>query len=274
MADETIKLIKSFLNNQDSNIDRSFSELIPKRNRITINEFFDYYNNLFYDIPKQGALSHKEIVDRSIEYLGNYTDPRDAEIIALNSEIDRLTQRVNSVELGEFESEFNDLTTTVVINIRLKDSGWPKNFDRVLDRDRTTHRLIFDDYVTDPKYIDNSYNYFQNKTLQFNTTSPTFRLWYSGFNDVKNNDDPVAWRTSKSGGGYGDQIYAIPTEDDVYIVDLTLPSAQAHNAPYPPSWTPSSVDDVPVEVQATDGNTGNDNTMGPGGNQSGGNPKD
>ena len=41
MADENIKLIKDFLSNQD-NIDRSFSELISKKNRITLNEFFDY----------------------------------------------------------------------------------------------------------------------------------------------------------------------------------------------------------------------------------------
>ncbi len=274
MADEKIKLIKDFLSNQDSNIDRSFNELISKRNRVTINEFFDYYNNLFYDIPQLGSLSHKELADRSIEYLGNYNDPRDSEIINLNNEIDILTQRVNQLELNEFENDFNDLTTTVVVTVALKDGGWPNKFSRVKDRTRTTHRLIFNDYINSAKYTDNSYNFFQNKTFTFQTTSPTFELWYSGFNDVKNNSNPVAWRTSKSGGGFGTKIYTIPTGDKTFTVNLNLTSAEAHNAPYPPSWTPSDVDDVPVEVQATDGNTGDDNTMGPGGNQSGGNPKD
>jgi len=268
MADEKIKLIKDFLSNQDSNIDRSFSELIPKRNRVTINEFFDYYNNLFYDIPQLGSLSHKELVDRSIEYLGNYNDPRDSEIIALNNEIDTLTQRISQLELDEFANEFNDLTTTVIVTVSLIDGGWPNNFSRVKDRDRITHRLIFDDYISSKKYTDNSYNFFQNKSFTFQTTSPTFELWYSGFNDVKNNSNPVAWRSS------GTQIYTIPSEDDTFTVNLNLTSAEAHNAPYPPSWTPLPADDAPVEVQATDGNTGNDNTMGPGGNQSGGNPKD
>jgi len=239
MADEKIKLIKEFLTNQDAKntIDRSFSELISKKNRITINEFFDYYNNLFYDIPQLGALSHTELIDRSIEYLGDYEDPRDKEILNLNNEIDLLAQRINELELDQFENEFDDLTNTVLVTVLLKDGGWPNKFSRVKDLDRTTHRLIFDDYINDPIYKDYSYNYFQNGSFTFKTTSPTFQIWYSGFNDVKNNQDPVAWRTS-NGGTYGAKVYSISEGEKTKTVNLTLTSAQAHNASYPPSWTP------------------------------------
>jgi len=36
----------------------------------TVNEFFNYYNILFYQIPQTGENSHETLVEKSSEYLG------------------------------------------------------------------------------------------------------------------------------------------------------------------------------------------------------------
>ena len=74
MADRIIKIDKSTVTNQTANksIDRSFFELIPKEDLVSLDQFFDYYNQLFYNIPRDGTLSHKTIIDQSTEYYGNY----------------------------------------------------------------------------------------------------------------------------------------------------------------------------------------------------------
>lgn len=230
MADENIKLIKQFLTNQDANntIDRSFSELVPKRNRVTINEFFDYYNNLFYDIPQLGELSHKELVDRSIEYLGNYKDPRDQEISDLNAEIDALNTQINQLQLDQFESDFEDLTTTVIVNLQLKYPSWDGQGMR--HRDKQTHRLRFEDFVNSTKWIRGSFNEFRLKTFTFQTTSPTFTLYYNGRNFVDN----VFGYQHNDGVKHQHPVttYTIPEGDDTYIIDLTLEGVRGYNLTY------------------------------------------
>ena len=175
MANEKIKLIKDY--SPDNDLDRSFSELIPKKNRITTNEFFDYYNHLFYDIPQEGANSHTELVNQSTPYIGNYSDPRDLEIIDLNTQINALNMRVNELEQGEFESDFDDLTTNVVLSLKLKNGDWPDNFDRVYLDTRKSHRIIIDDYINEPIYFQDFHSFFENKTFEFKTTAPTFTVF-------------------------------------------------------------------------------------------------
>ncbi len=246
MADEKIKLINNFLSNQD-NIDRSFNELISKKNRITVNEFFDYYNNLFYDIPQIGALSHTELVNRSIEYIGNYSDPRDQDIINLNIEIDSLTKRINELEQGEFESDFEDLTKTVVISLKLKTPNWPSNFDKVLHKNDKTHRIIIDDFVNDTQYINGTFKEFNDKTFTFQTTSPTFTVYYNGRNKVRRSfggthDDGVAWRKSTT-------TYSIPNDQDTFTIDLSLSGERAYNMTYT-DWQSTAA--YPPEEESTD----------------------
>ena len=59
MDSQIIKINKTSVNNEIGNksIDRTFSELIPKFDLISVNQFFDYYNQLFYDIPRDGTTS-------------------------------------------------------------------------------------------------------------------------------------------------------------------------------------------------------------------------
>ena len=89
MADRIIKIDKSTVSNQvaGKSIDRSFVELIPKEEIVSLDQFFDYYNQLFYNIPKNGTLSHKTLIDQSTDYYGNYVDIRDQQILDLNAEI-------------------------------------------------------------------------------------------------------------------------------------------------------------------------------------------
>lgn len=74
-------------------IDTSFNELIlpppvTEENIITVEQFFEYYNQLFFDIPKTGINSHNTLIQQSSEYVGNEQT---------NEEIDALVQEINSL---------------------------------------------------------------------------------------------------------------------------------------------------------------------------------
>ena len=56
-------------------LDRSFSEITKTRERISPDNFFNLYQELFYDIPKQGKRSHTFLIEESTKYIGGYEDP-------------------------------------------------------------------------------------------------------------------------------------------------------------------------------------------------------
>ena len=75
-------------------VDTSFSELyVPAATQvdvpiITVEQFFDYYNDLFFEIPAMGEVnSHEYLVKRSGEYLGGgvVSDTERAYIDEINS---------------------------------------------------------------------------------------------------------------------------------------------------------------------------------------------
>lgn len=75
-------------------IDTSFSELyVPTTGsaiteQVTVDQFFDLYNQLFFEIPATGQVnSHEYLVARSTEYLGGgvLTDNEKAYIEEINS---------------------------------------------------------------------------------------------------------------------------------------------------------------------------------------------
>jgi hypothetical protein len=102
---QNIKLIKEVKGIATYNkvIDTSFSELITAQSNttsssISVAEFFNYYENLFFDIPISGSVgSHQYIVQRSSEYLGGPTI--DEEKQALIEEINSLRQQL--IELSQ-----------------------------------------------------------------------------------------------------------------------------------------------------------------------------
>lgn len=79
-------------------IDTEFSQLLNQQTEIptptfTLDDFFTLYDQLFYQIPKEGdANSHRFILQREADYLGVIIDQDD--IQALLDEITALRQQV------------------------------------------------------------------------------------------------------------------------------------------------------------------------------------
>ena len=75
-------------------IDTSFSQLTPPSpevdevDSITVEQFFQAYNNLFFEIPKTGINSHNELIQTSTEYIGDEQS---------NDELDALFQEINNL---------------------------------------------------------------------------------------------------------------------------------------------------------------------------------
>ena len=79
-------------------IDTSFTQLVQPTTTTTdsalpsVDQFFDYYNQLFFDIPKFGEInSHEYLIKTSQEYIGTLNIVND-EIQALINEITELRQ--------------------------------------------------------------------------------------------------------------------------------------------------------------------------------------
>ena len=79
-------------------IDTEFSQLLNQQIEVptptfTLEDFFTLYDQLFYQIPKEGeADSHRYILQREVDYLGVIIDQDD--IQALLDEITALRQQV------------------------------------------------------------------------------------------------------------------------------------------------------------------------------------
>ena len=62
-----------------NSLDEEFKEFIPKA--YTIDDLFDMYNSLFYEIIKEGKNnSHFNIIQESIRYAGNPPNPLDSDV--------------------------------------------------------------------------------------------------------------------------------------------------------------------------------------------------
>jgi hypothetical protein len=81
-------------NNYQKIIDTSFKQLGVKTiqeqldEQPTVEEFFELYNELFYNIPELGNNSHESLIQKSSEYI-NF-DPNQEIIEALQAEISQL----------------------------------------------------------------------------------------------------------------------------------------------------------------------------------------
>lgn len=82
----------------ENTIDTEFSQLVsPSLDDIveelpTVEEFFQDYDSLFFEIPKTGENSHETLITRSTEYIG--FQPLGDEIKALTEEITSLRQQL------------------------------------------------------------------------------------------------------------------------------------------------------------------------------------
>lgn len=89
-------------------IDTEFTELLDGEEKIlptfTVDDFFEQYNILFFEIPPQGSEnSHEELSRRSTEYVG--IDQNSDEVDLLLTEINQL-----KLELLEAQQVINNLT--------------------------------------------------------------------------------------------------------------------------------------------------------------------
>lgn len=79
-------------------IDTSFTQLVDPvviDNELilpTVEEFFQDYNDLFFEIPKTGDNSHETLIVQSTEYIGY--SPINEEITALTEEITSLREQL------------------------------------------------------------------------------------------------------------------------------------------------------------------------------------
>ena len=114
-----INLNKEVYNKNQYNkiIDTSFTQLTPQvseENIIqlpSIDQFFDYYNSLFYQIPKLGDInSHQYLIEASSNYVGDST--QDNIITALSEEISVLRQENLDLQNQLVELQTNNTLTT------------------------------------------------------------------------------------------------------------------------------------------------------------------
>lgn len=92
-------------------IDTNFREFViepptVQENPITVDQFFSYYDQLFYDIPVSGDQSHTTLVERSTQYIGG--NVMDQEKAALIEEINTLKQQI--IELSQTYLTVGDIT--------------------------------------------------------------------------------------------------------------------------------------------------------------------
>jgi hypothetical protein len=92
-------------------IDTNFREFIIEpptvvENPVTVDQFFSYYDQLFYDIPITGEQSHTILVQRSTQYIGGSVI--DEEKAALIEEINTLKQQI--IELSQTYLTVGDIT--------------------------------------------------------------------------------------------------------------------------------------------------------------------
>jgi len=113
MAEQQIPIEKQVFDKDQFGrvIDTTFKQLINQQQgeetpEFTLEDFFELYESLFYQIPKEGDTdSHRYMLERSAEYLGVIVSQDD--IQALLDEITSLRQQV--LDLQTAMSDLNNI---------------------------------------------------------------------------------------------------------------------------------------------------------------------
>lgn len=110
---QNVELLKKIygLSTYTKAVDTDFTELISQpvqisASVITVDEFFNYYDQLFFNIPVSGSInSHSYLVERSQQYIGGSVI--DAEKQALIEEINTLRQQI--LDLNQSFTSINNI---------------------------------------------------------------------------------------------------------------------------------------------------------------------
>ena len=105
MTQTKVNLVKTVYgaNTYEKVVDVSFRELISPQtaslaSSMTVEEFFQQYERLFFEIPVSGSInSHSYLVERGTQYIGGNVE--DEETRALIEEINALRQQL--LDLGQ-----------------------------------------------------------------------------------------------------------------------------------------------------------------------------
>ena len=85
------------------------------QNQITVEDFFNYYNELFYDIPSEGEInSHRYLVEQSGGYI-NFNE--------INEEIEALREEITQLRQELLQSQMKNVTTMVSSSITPSESA-------------------------------------------------------------------------------------------------------------------------------------------------------
>ena len=115
MANQELKLNKAVFGkvSYPQIVDTEFKQLVqpeevtPDLEPLTVAQFFEEYNRLFFDIPQNGEISsHRELVTRSSSYVG-MTD-QSSEMQALIDEISNLR-----IQLLSAQQEVINMSSTI-----------------------------------------------------------------------------------------------------------------------------------------------------------------
>ena len=124
---QEIKLGKTgFVRNSYINtIDTTFSQLIPPppplEETVSVEEFFDLYNTLFYEIPAEGSInSHTFLIERSSEYIG-FTEENDQNIQVLLDEITSLREELLETQKELRDTQLNTLSENEDVTTGVED---------------------------------------------------------------------------------------------------------------------------------------------------------
>ncbi len=108
-----VQMVKEIygLNTYTKAIDTNFTELLTQAvevtaSVITIDQFFEYYSQLFFEIPVSGSInSHTYLVEQSQQYIGGSV--LDAEKQALIEEINSLRQQI--LDINQTFTSINEI---------------------------------------------------------------------------------------------------------------------------------------------------------------------
>jgi len=142
---EKIDLIKKVYSKTDYTkiIDTRFQQLgnISVNQQIdetvTVNDFFESYNDLFYDIPSYGSSnSHEYLVKTSGDYI-NFDQDNEI-IVALRAEISQLRRDLLQAQIATAEALSGEKINLDVNNIQDEDLSGNKEYNDIISSIPTT----------------------------------------------------------------------------------------------------------------------------------------
>ena len=144
-----IKFIKTIYS-QDAfrqSVDTSISELVTQKETIDIQQFFNQYNQIFFDIPQKGINSHETIIRESMDYVNDFTDYKDEQILDLEDQIIALNNEILELQQADLEGEADDISEDIEAQAQqqkaLAEIGDPSNPNIYWSSDSA--RLLFPD---------------------------------------------------------------------------------------------------------------------------------